>query len=48
LETFHRHDIFDDWETAAAGIFSAKVFLPQMTIFDPLPIALIDVDTAMA
>jgi hypothetical protein len=41
LETYHRHDIFDDWETTAAGIFSAKVYDPQMTVFDPMPIPLV-------
>jgi len=39
LQTFERIDIFDDWEEAMSGSFSAKVYKPQMTVFEPIAIA---------
>ena len=39
LQNFQRVDVFEDWERVVAGSFSAHVYKPQVTIFDPVPIA---------
>jgi hypothetical protein len=36
---FERHDLYDHWHSALAGAFSAKVYPPQITIFDAVDIA---------
>lgn len=39
LSHFVRHDLYADWEIALDGLFSAKVYPPQITVFDPVDIA---------
>jgi hypothetical protein len=39
LMHFERHDLYDHWHSALEGAFSAKVYPPQITIFDAVDIA---------
>ena len=39
LSHFQRLDLYEDWEAELDGAFSAKVYPPQITIFDPVDIA---------
>ena len=39
LQMFRRVDVFEDWKKTLAGLFSAHAYKPQITVFDPVPIA---------
>jgi hypothetical protein len=39
LSNFQRRDLYHDFEKALNGTFSAKVYPPQITVFDPVDIA---------
>jgi len=44
LDTFRREDVFHgDWVKSIHGYFSTEVYKPQMTIFEPVAIAKVEV-----